>query len=184
MVVYLNTTDLIWQARWRGLNRGLLYSLLFSESRDDFSGRCALWVERLFLLSSGASEWASEQTNERSGFIFQWFSMTTGAVFQKIRCSTAKNRDVSTRPLARPFAHHVHSFDCSALLTLLARSTKIRWLTRFAALTRSLTQSLPSLRKNVILMWCETGCSEPKYIWDVRTDRRVYRWAYRWTHSF
>ena len=37
-----------------------------------------------FLLSSGASEWASEQTNECSGVIFQWYSITTGSVVLEI----------------------------------------------------------------------------------------------------
>ena len=93
------------------------------------------------------------------------------------RFQTAKNRDVSTGPLAFPFAHHVHSFDCSALFASHAHSTRHTCLLAHAlrcahCLTHSLTQSLPSLTKNVI--FCESGCSEPKCIQDVCS---VYRQA-------
>ena len=47
-----------------------------------------------------------------------------------------KNRDVSTGPLARPFARTAHSLACSGLPALLAPS---------AALTRSLAHSIRSL---------------------------------------
>ena len=51
--------------------------------------------------------------------------MTTGAVFQKKKVlHRAFKQQRIGMPLAHLFAHHVHSFDCSALLTLLARSTK------------------------------------------------------------
>ena len=49
---------------------------------------------------------------------------------------STKNQDVSTGPLARPFARTVQCFACSTLLALLERS---------AALIRSFTRSLPSL---------------------------------------
>ena len=52
---------------------------------------------------------------------------------------TAKNQDVSTGPLARPFARTAHSFACSGLLASLAPS---------AALTRSLARSLRSLPRS------------------------------------
>ena len=38
---------------------------------------------------------------------------------------TNKNQDVSTGPLARPFARTAHSFACSALLASLARSAAL-----------------------------------------------------------
>ena len=59
---------------------------------------------------------------------------------------TNKNRDVSTRPLARPFARTAHSLACSRLLASLAP---------FAALTRSLARllrSLPCLWESELLM--------------------------------
>ena len=52
---------------------------------------------------------------------------------------STKNTDCSTRPLARPFTRIAHSFACSALRALLARS---------AALTRSLACSLCSLPRS------------------------------------
>ena len=52
---------------------------------------------------------------------------------------TNKNRDVSTGPLARPFARTAHLFACSRLLALFAPS---------AALTRSLARSLRSLPRS------------------------------------
>ena len=54
------------------------------------------------------------------------------------------NRDVSTGPLACLFAHHVHSFACSALLASLARSTTHTHL--LACALRSAHPSLPSLK--------------------------------------
>ena len=59
---------------------------------------------------------------------------------------TARNWDVSIGPLARPFARFsqtAHSFACSALLALLARS---------AALIRLLAASLPSSWESELLM--------------------------------
>ena len=42
---------------------------------------------------------------------------------------TTKNPDVSTRMLAHPFAHTAHSFACSTLIALFARSAAlIHWL--------------------------------------------------------
>ena len=52
---------------------------------------------------------------------------------------TNKNRDVSTGPLARPFARTAHSITCSGLLVMLAPS---------AALTRSIARLLRSLPRS------------------------------------
>ena len=52
---------------------------------------------------------------------------------------STKNPDVSTGPFGCPLARTAHSFACSALLALLARS---------AALTRSLARSLCSLPRS------------------------------------
>ena len=59
---------------------------------------------------------------------------------------TNKNRDVSTGPLARPFARTAHSFACSGLLASLAPSATLTHL-----LARSL-RSLPRSWESELLM--------------------------------
>ena len=95
------------------------------------------------------------------------------------------NRDVCTGPVACLLTHHVYSFACSAMLASLTYSTSTALTNLFAhslarstalthLLTRSLTQLLPSLRKDVILMSLR--------LW--RRLRRVYKQADRWTNPF
>ena len=57
---------------------------------------------------------------------------------------SAKNQDVSTGLLACPFACAAHSFACSTLLALLARS---------AALIRSLARFAHSLARGKVNDW-------------------------------
>ena len=74
---------------------------------------------------------------------------------------TAKNPDVSTAPLAHPFARAAHSFACSALLILLAHSF-LRWLLHSWA------------RGKVDVNAGTLGCSEP---WCIRNLHERLFWS-------
>ena len=92
---------------------------------------------------SGASErmsGASERANRlASGPLLQSVFLVVLNHTDALWSETNKNRDVSTGPLARPFACTAHLFACSGLLASLAPS---------AALTHSLARSLRSLPRS------------------------------------
>ena len=88
------------------------------------------------------------------------------------RFQTAMNRDVSSGPLAFPFAHHVHSFDCSALLTSLAHSTKLTCsLAHALCCAHSFAHLItPKLQKR-----CDFDVMWVRLFWTNVHSRRAYR---------